>query len=174
MNSAPAHRRTHDGLDTAVDPLAPKMPLMVPENLMNNHLRMLMAGAALSLIAAGASPAMAMPGGQATAHDHAAAPPAQAAPVDPAARPRTDTMMRAMAIDEEITALTDQMNKATGQARIDAMTRLLTTLVQHRSMMMQEMKMMQDDLDAEHEAMQHMRQMMGRGMSNTPPADVKK
>jgi hypothetical protein len=133
---------------------------------------MLTAGAAMALIAA--SPAIAMPRGQATAHDHTAASPAPAAPVDPTARQRTDTMMRAMAMDDQLNALTDQMNKATGQAKVDAMARLLTTLVEQRSMMMREMKMMQDNLDAEHESMQHMHQMMGRGMSNTPPADIKK
>jgi hypothetical protein len=150
------------------------MPLMVPENLMNNHLRMLMVGAALSLVAAGGSPAIAMPRGQATAHDHSAAPPAQAAPVDPLARERTDTRMRAMAMDDQVTALTEQMNKATGQARIDAMARLLTALVEQRSMMMREMKTMQDDADARHDTMQHMCQMMDRGMTNATPADVKK
>jgi hypothetical protein len=160
-------------LGTDVEPLAPEMPSMASENLMNIHLRMLTAGAALSLIVA-SSPVMAMPRGQATAHDHAAAPPAQAAPVDPQARQRTDTMMRAMAMNDQINALTDQMNKATGQAKVDAMARLLTALVEQRSMMMREMKMMQDNLDAEHESMQHMHQMMGRGMSNTPPADIKK
>src|SRR4051812_24684649 len=109
------------------------MPLVTQESLMNIYLRMLTAGAAMSLIVA-SSPVMAMPRGQATAHDHTAAPPAQAAPVDPPARPRTDTMMRAMAMDDQVNALTDQMNKATGQAKVDAMARLLTALVEHRSM----------------------------------------
>jgi len=34
--------------------------------------------------------------------------------------------------------------------------------------------MMQADADARHEAMQHMCQMMGGGMTNAPPADIKK
>jgi hypothetical protein len=160
-------------LETGVALLAPEMPLVTPESLMNIHLRMLTAGAAMSLIVA-SSPVMAMPRGQATAHDHTAASPAPAAPADPPARQRTDTMMRAMAMDDQVNALANQMNKATGQAKVDAMARLLTALVGHRSMMMREMKMMRDDLDAEHEAMQRMRQMMGRGMSNAPPADIKK
>lgn len=138
---------------------------------MNIFLRMLTAGGVM-LIAA--SPAIAMPRGQAAAHDHAAAPPAQAAPVDPSARPRTDMRMRPMAMDDQVTALTDQMNKATGQERIDAMARLLTALVEQRSMMMREMKMMQDDADARQDAMQRMCQMMGRGMTSAPPADIKK
>jgi len=66
------------------------------------------------------------------------------------------------------------MNTATGQERIDAMARLLTALVEQRSMMMREMKMMQDDADARQDAMQRMCQMMGRGMTSAPPADIKK
>ena len=159
-------------LETGVAPLAPKMPSMVSESLMTIHLRMLTAGAAMALIAA--APAMAMPRGQATAHDHGAAPPAQAAPVDPPASQRTGMRMRPMAMDDQVTALTDQMNKATGQERIDVMARLLTALVEQRSMMMREMKMMQADADARQEAMKNMCQMMGRGMGNAPPADIKK
>jgi len=74
---------------------------------------------------------------------------------------------RAAALDDWATALTVEMNKATGQAKIDAMARLLTALVQHRSMMLEEMKMMQDDLDAQHEAMQR---MMRRGSGAPGPA----
>lgn len=76
---------------------------------------------------------------------------------------------RAIALDDWATALTVQMNKATGQAKIDAMERLLSALVQHRSMMLEEMKMMQDDLDAQHEAMLR---MMHRGTTG-PPAHAK-
>ena len=159
-------------LETGALPLAPEMPLVAAESPMNIHLRKLTAGAAMVLIAA--SPAMAMPRGQATAHDHAAAPPAQAVPVDPPARQRTDMRMRPMAMDDQVSALTDQMNTATGQERIDAMARLLTALVEQRSMMMREMKMMQDDADARQDAMQRMCQMMGRGMTSAPPADIKK
>jgi len=112
---------------------------------------------------------MAMPRGQATAHDHAAAPPAQVAPVDPQAKQRTGMRMRPMAMDDQVSALTDQMNTATGQERIDAMARLLTALVEQRSMMMREMDMMQDAAAARQDAMQRMGQMMG-----PPPAEIKK
>jgi hypothetical protein len=74
---------------------------------------------------------------------------------------------RAAALDDWATALTVEMNKATGQAKIEAMARLLNALVQHRAMMVEEMKMMQDDLDAQHEAM---RRMMHRGSGAQAPA----
>ena len=78
-----------------------------------------------------------------------------------------------MAMDDQVSALTDQMNTATGQERIDAMARLLTALVEQRSMMMREMDMMQDAA-ARQDAMQRMCQMMGRGMTSAPPAEIKK
>jgi hypothetical protein len=59
------------------------------------------------------------------------------------------------------------MNKATGQAKIEAMARLLNALVQHRSMMVEQIKMLQDDLDAQHAAMQR---MMHRGPGAPAPA----
>ena len=106
---------------------------------------MLMAGAIATLIASAAWSAFAAPVPQTTGRDRVMAPPAQSAPADPAAKQRRDTMMRAMAIDDQVTALTAEMNKATGQAKIDTMARLLTALVEHRSMMTQEMRMMQED-----------------------------
>jgi hypothetical protein len=92
------------------------------------------------------------------------APPAAAAK---AADERARITARATALDDWATALTVEMNKATGQAKIDAMARLLNALVQHRSMMVEEIKMMQDDLDAQHEAMQR---MMHRGSGALAPA----
>lgn len=98
---------------------------------------------------------------------------AQASRVTPpatAAKPsdeRARIAARADALDDWVTALTVEMNKATGQAKIDAMARVLTALVQHRSMMMEEMKMMQDDLDAQHDAM---RRMVHRGSGASVPA----
>ena len=70
-----------------------------------------------------------------------------------------------------MTALTAETNKATGQAKIDAMARLLTALVEHRSMMLQEMKIMQDDLHAQHAAMQ---QMMHRPAAAVQDANGKR
>jgi hypothetical protein len=58
---------------------------------------------------------------------------------------------KAAAMDDWVNSLTAEMNKATGQAKIDAMARLLSALVQHRAMMLEEMKSMQDDLDVQHE-----------------------
>ncbi len=92
------------------------------------------------------------------------APPAAAAK---AADERARITARATALDDWATALTVEMNKATGQAKIDAMARLLNALVQHRAMVAEEMKMMQDDLDAQHEAMQR---MMRRGSGAPAPA----
>jgi hypothetical protein len=84
-----------------------------------------------------------------------------------AADERARVTARAAALDDWATALTVEMNKATGQAKIEAMARLLNALVQHRAMMVEEMKMMQDDLDAQHEAM---RRMMHRGSGAQAPA----
>jgi hypothetical protein len=91
------------------------------------------------------------------------APAAAAKPSDERAR----VTARATALDDWATALTGEMNKATGEAKIEAMARLLNALVQHRAMMVEEMKMMQDDLDAQHEAMQR---MMHRGTGAPAPA----
>ncbi len=90
---------------------------------------------------------------------------APAAAVAKAAQERARITARATALDDWATALTVEMNKATGQAKIDAMALLLNALVQHRAMMVEEMKMMQDDLDAQREAMQR---MMHRGPGAAP------
>jgi hypothetical protein len=92
------------------------------------------------------------------------APPTAAAK---AADERARVTARAAALYDWATALTVEMNKATGQAKIEAMARLLNALVQQRAMMVEEMKMMQDDLDAQHEAMQR---MMHRGSGAQPLA----
>jgi len=84
-----------------------------------------------------------------------------------AADERALVTARATALDEWATALTVEMNKATGQAKIEAMARLLNALVQHRSMMVEQIKMLQDDLDAQHAAMQR---MMHRGPGAPAPA----
>lgn len=84
-----------------------------------------------------------------------------------AADERARVTARATALDEWATALTVEMNKATGQAKIEAMARVLNALVQHRAMMVEEMRLMQDDLDAQHEAIQR---MMHRGSGAPAPA----
>jgi hypothetical protein len=124
---------------------------------MKSSFRMFAAAAALVALAV-PQPLLAA-GAQAS---KSSAPPTAAKAADERAR----ITARATALDDWATALTVEMNKATGQAKLEAMARLLNALVQHRAMMVEEIKMMQDDLDAQNEAMQR---MMHRGSSAPAP-----
>jgi hypothetical protein len=70
------------------------------------------------------------------------------------AAPQMSMMAQSAAHDAEIAKLTEQMNHATGQAKVDAMAQLLNALVQDRATMHDQMQMMQHM----HETM-----MQGRG-----------
>jgi len=68
------------------------------------------------------------------------------------AAPQMSMMAQSAAHDAEIAKLTEQMNHATGQAKVDAMAQLLNALVQDRAAMHEQMQMMQ-----------HMHEMMKEG-----------
>lgn len=103
---------------------------------MREKVQMFAAGTVLVLIALGAPPA------PAAQHEHGSS-----------AAPQADMMSRPMAMnDGEVAKLTEEMNHATGQTKIDAMAKLLTVLVQDRAMMLDQMK-----------TMQHMHEMMMQG-----------
>ena len=70
--------------------------------------------------------------------------------------PRMAMRAQTMAADTEIAKLTEQMNHATGEARINAMAQLLNALVQDRTRMHEQMQ-----------AMQQMHEMMMRAESNS-------
>jgi hypothetical protein len=58
------------------------------------------------------------------------------------ATPQMNMMAQTGAADAELERLAEQMNHATGQARIDAMAQLLNALVQDRARMHEQMDMM--------------------------------
>jgi hypothetical protein len=89
----------------------------------------------------------------------AAAPAQSQAP----ANPQMNMMAQSAARDAEISKLTEQMNHATGQAKVDAMAQLLNVLVQDRAAMHGQMQMMQ-----------HMHEMMmqGRGARGGMPGQM--
>jgi hypothetical protein len=129
---------------------------------MKRSFRMVVAAAAATAVFATTGPHVIF-----ASRAQASRPVAQAvAPAKPAAE-KARLAARADALDDWVTALTAEMNKATGQAKIDAMARVLTALVQHRTMMLDEIKMMQDDLDAQHEMIT---QMVHRGARTPAPA----
>lgn len=97
---------------------------------MREKLQMAVAAAVLALIALGAAPP---------------APAAQHQTLEKTQMAMAAMMARGMAGNEEIARLTAEMNKATGDARIDAMARLLTALATQHTMMMRYMQMMHDD-----------------------------
>jgi len=103
---------------------------------MREKVQMMVAGAVLALIALGA---LAIPAAQA----------------NPQAMPHTDMMARSVAMSGEIARLTEEMNHATGQAKVEAMAQLLNVLVQDRARMLDQMTMMQ-----------HMHEMMMQGGGN--------
>lgn len=87
------------------------------------------------------------------------------------AAPQMSMMAQSAAHDAEIAKLAEQMNHATGQAKVDAMAQLLNALVQDRATMHDQMQ-----------TMQHMHEMMmqdrgaGGGMRDQmhhSPADGK-
>jgi hypothetical protein len=96
------------------------------------------------------------------------APAAPATQAHPQAMPQMNMMAQADARDAEIAKLSQQMNHATGQAKVEAMAQLLNVLVQDRAGMRDQMRMMQ-----------HMHEMMMQGpmnhgeMHGTAPAPAK-
>lgn len=118
---------------------------------MRERVQMIAAGTVLAVIALGAS-----------------AVPAQ---TQTPATPHMNMMAQAAAQDTEIAKLTEQMNRSTGQAKVEAMAQLLNALVQDRTRMHDQMQMMQ-----------HMHEMMmqgngtrgdSSGQMHHPPADAK-
>ena len=82
-----------------------------------------------------------------------------------AAPPQMNMMAQLAAHDAEIAKLTEQMNHATGQAKIDAMAQLLNALVQDRAAMHEQMQMMQH--------MHDMMKMQGQGQPHQMPGNGK-
>jgi hypothetical protein len=92
-------------------------------------------------------------------HDHPAAPsPGQAAD-EPASTP--DSMVNLAAMDGQLKALVAEMNQATGEAKITAMAKLLTALVEQRTQMREQMMTrMQGEMQDRGQMMTQMMQMM--------------
>lgn len=104
-------------------------------------------------------------------HDQAATP---AASDQQMSKMRQEMRMRMTAMDEQLRALTSDMDKAAGQAKVTAMAKVLTMLADQRSVMRGQMMQMQDQMMGH--MMQHMmsaaprdmQQRMNQGMASCP------